>query len=242
MKVQIMIVPGPIANVEIPVGRTVLQACEKANEITSHDFVGLAGQKEVRVQNRKFSSTTKIPEGYSGSICSTPLNDGDVILIIQKIEGNDGVGIGALTCKVNDDEYALETPGEAQDILPTLGFSLENVSSFKINGETALLNQLIGLGDVVSITYSTEVSADDEDVDSVIFGHLGGEVKNVDIKDVYTIAELLEAHGNPDSLSNPHAVFHNGNVETDVETEIEVGDSIIVVPTTKTGTRVNYVL
>lgn len=165
MEVRIMVVPGRIARVSLEQVTvvTVLDACAAAAvQIPTVDWSGLAKDREVRVQNRKFSNTEEIPEGYTGSIFLTPLNEGDVVLILTKIKGN-AVGEGALTCQINGEEYALETPVEASKVLAeVVGIDLNMVVNILINDESAELSQLVGDGDKVQVFFKEEKSEHDE--------------------------------------------------------------------------------
>jgi ribosomal 50S subunit-recycling heat shock protein len=149
-EIKIMVVPGKICRVELSAGMTVLMACEQAErQMPGVGWLELAKDREVRVQNRKFSNTTEIPDGYFGTISGTALNDGEVVLILTKIKGNDP-GLGVLTCVVNGVEFALETPVEARVVLAQVaGYGLDKIGRILINGDEADLSQLVGDGDTI---------------------------------------------------------------------------------------------
>lgn len=158
-EIKIMVVPGKIARVELTSCMTVLDACMAAERmIPGVGWVELARDREVRVQNRKFSNTDQVPEGYFGTIGGTPLNDGEVVLILTKIKGN-VVGEAVLTCIVDGIEYALETPDAIANILANVaGHNLDEVKAIYINGEESPFDQLVGAGDEIEVEfYESEV-------------------------------------------------------------------------------------
>lgn len=161
MDIKIMVVPGKITKVTVPNGSTVLNVCEAAaQQIPGVDWVGLAKDREVRVQNRKFSNSEEIKEGTFGSISRTPLNDGDVVLILTKIKGNTDVGDGVLSCTINGEMYALESPEQVGKVLETvLGMDLSKVQSILINGAEAAANQLVGSDDDIKVVMKPEPQA-----------------------------------------------------------------------------------
>lgn len=155
-EVKIMVVPGKIARVEFVAGMTVLDACEAARrQIPGVDWTALAKDREVRVQNRKFGNTAEVPAGYFGSIQTTPLKDGEVILILTKIKGNaPAPGEGVLTCVINGVEYALETAERIDVVLAqVVGYDLSSVRAVYINGEDSPFDQLVGAGDEVEVHF-----------------------------------------------------------------------------------------
>lgn len=175
MEIKVMIVPGKIARVEVPAGATVLAACEMAErQIPGVGWMSLAADREVRVQNRKFSNTAEAVEGTAGSIHSTPLKDQDVVLVLTKIKGNAGEAV--LTCEVNGAEYALETPVTVHHLLAeVVGLDLSEVGAVAVNGDDADLDQLVGAGDEISVelvsTEETREPATAGTVTVVINGH-----------------------------------------------------------------------
>lgn len=159
MEIKVMIVPGKIARVDLASG-TVLDACASASQqYPDIDWVGLAKDREVRVQNRKYSNTDEVGEGYFGSISITPLNDGEVVLILTKIKGNEAV----LTCWIDGSEYALETPAPASTVLAeAAGINPEDVAYILINGEEAELSRLVGGEDRVEVVYHEDFDYEPE--------------------------------------------------------------------------------
>ncbi|MDO8669364.1 MAG: hypothetical protein Q7K65_03670 [Candidatus Buchananbacteria bacterium] len=158
MNVQIMVVPGPILDVTVPDGGTVMDVAVKAEEIKPEvEWVALTGGREVRVNKKMFSNVAEIDpdKGYVGSIKTTPLCNGDVILIITKIKGNDGSGV--LTCTVNGQDYALETPDTIANILrDVVGIDPDSVISVTVDEEDANLQDLVGNGDEIDVELSTD--------------------------------------------------------------------------------------
>lgn len=159
MEIKIMVVPGRVATVDLPEKATVVDAAKKAAEVMPNvpwlDLITVAGgkEREVRVQNKKFSNTSDVPEGYAGSVQTTPLEDGNVVLILTKIQGNE-TGIAVLTCYVNGEEYALETPVQVGKVLSEVaGIDLGKVKTITINGDAAQADQLVGDGDNVEIEF-----------------------------------------------------------------------------------------
>ncbi len=154
MTIKMMLVPGAICSLELPEGSTVLdaaQAAETAKPLASgQSWTELVKDREVRVQNRKFSNVEEVPEGYFGSINTTPLEDGQVVLILTKIKGNDAV----ITCYIDGKEFALETPVQAQMAMAeAAGIDLDDVDFIRINGEEAELDRLVGSGDRIEVIY-----------------------------------------------------------------------------------------
>lgn len=83
---------------------------------------------------------------------TTPLKDNDVVLIITKISGNDSPGLGVLTCTINGDPYALETPEQVGIVLEeAAGINEGDVQAVHINGEKVQLDQLVGDKDAVTV-------------------------------------------------------------------------------------------
>lgn len=169
MEIKIMVVPGKIARIDLVSGMTVLNACEQAERILPGiGWVELAKDREVRVQNRKYSNSAEIPEGYFGTIAGTPLNDGEVVLILTKIKGNGlldrfRVAPAVLTCTINGQEFALETPVEARLVLTEVaGFDLGEVDYILINGAPADPMQLVGNGDVLEVFLESEEELEPE--------------------------------------------------------------------------------
>lgn len=153
-EIKLMVVPGKIARVGLTAGMTVLDACEVAErQVPGVGWVALAQGREVRVQNRRFSNTAEVTAGCAGSISTTPLNDGDVVLILTKIKGNEPApGEGVLTCTIDGAEYALETPEQLSVVLANVaGYDLRQVRAVFINGEESPLDQLVGAGDEVEV-------------------------------------------------------------------------------------------
>jgi molybdopterin converting factor small subunit len=153
MEIKVMVVPGKIAKVQVSEGSTVLAACEAAaKQIPGVDWVNLAKDREVRVQNRKFSNCAEAKDGTFGSITNTPLNNGDVILVLTKIKGNTEPGYGALTCTINGEGYALETPEQIGKVLKdVVGINMDKIQSIMINGIEADSTQLIGSDDDIQV-------------------------------------------------------------------------------------------
>jgi len=181
-QITVMVVPGKIARVELVVGMTVLMACEQAErQIPGVNWVELAKSREVRVQNRKFSNTDEVVSGTFGSISRTPLNDGEVVLILSKIKGNEP-GLGALTCMIDGQEFALETPGEIGQILSDVaGYDLSQIRAIFVNGEESPFDQLIGNGDNITVEfvkadsdehYDDDAEQQQEEVTVTINGHV----------------------------------------------------------------------
>lgn len=170
MNVTIMVVPGRMTRVDLPGGATVVDLADKAKTILPDvDWPSLTREREVRVNKKKFSNVAEVDatKGYAGSILSTPLNDGDVVLIITKIKGNDGT-TGVLTCTINDEEYALETPDTIANILKDVAnINLDDVVSVEVNGEEANLQDLVGDEDYIVISFKSE-EVEDEDDEPVI--------------------------------------------------------------------------
>ncbi len=180
--IRIMVVPGRFATVEYQGGMTVLGAARAAaQQYPDVKWEALAMDREVRVQNRKYSNTGDIPEGYFGSVQTTPLEDGQIILILIKIKGN--AGEACLTCTVNGDEYALETPDDVGNVLRNVvGYDLDEVKTVYINGEASPLDQLVGNGDNITVEFvgdeepvkvvlATDTSAPEEEVTVTVNGH-----------------------------------------------------------------------
>lgn len=166
--VKIMVVPGKIARVELTSGMTVLDACETAErQIPGVGWTQLAKTREVRVQNRKFSNSAEVTAGFAGSIAITPLNDGEVVLILTKIKGNGGApGEGVLTVTIDGQEYALETPERLDVVLANVaGYDLNEVKSILVNGEESPLDQLVGSGDLVVVKFYGDEEEDEVEID-----------------------------------------------------------------------------
>lgn len=191
-EVKIMIVPGKIARVELLVsGMTVLDACEAARrQIAGVDWVALANDREVRVQNRKFSNTAEVVAGTFGSISTTPLHDGDVVLILTKIKGNaPAPGLGVLTVTIDGQEYALETPEQLGVVLANVaGYDITEIETMLVNGEESPFDQLVGAGDEVEIYFYGEDESEPIEEDL--------EEEKVNIDDLY--ANALAAEFPPD--------------------------------------------
>lgn len=157
MEVKIMVVPGKVATVYLSEKATVMdvakQAAKQKPEVPWLDLIRVGGSKEreVRVQNKKFSNTPEVPEGYAGSVHTTPLENGNVVLILTKIQGNE-TGVAVLTCYVNEQEYALETPVEARKVLSEVaGIDPVKIKAITVNGKKAELSQLVGDGDYIVV-------------------------------------------------------------------------------------------
>jgi len=153
-----MLVPGPLLDLEVPAGTTVLglaRAAQAQNTDATIDWVFLAKDREVRVNKRKFSNTSEIDatKGYVGSIVSTPLTAGQIVLIIKRLKGNDG-SAGVLTCTINNKGYALETPDTIANVLKNVvGIDPATVATVEVNWEPARLEDLIGDEDVIDVTF-----------------------------------------------------------------------------------------
>lgn len=159
-EIKLMVVPGRVVTVPLKGNKmTVIDAAkEAAKQLPNIDWLGMVdfgkggNPREVRVQNRKFSNVGKIPPGYFGSVHTTPLKDNDVVLIITKISGNDSPGLGVLTCTINGDPYALETPEQVGIVLEeAAGINEGDVQAVHINGEKVQLDQLVGDKDAVTV-------------------------------------------------------------------------------------------
>lgn len=194
-EIKIMVVPGKIARVELTAGMTVLDACEAAGrQIPGVDWVGLAKNREVRVQNRKFSNTAEVLAGCHGSISATTLNDGEVILILTKIKGNVAPGLGVLTVTIDGQEYALETPEQLSVVLANVaGYDLRQVRAVFINGEGSPLDQLVGSGDFVVVKFygddEEETPAEDEDEEEYLL-ELDSEEPEEEFEEEFEHVEL----------------------------------------------------
>lgn len=240
MNIRFMIAPGKSYSwTELPSGLTVLGLAEHANNNNfdnNVNFVEIVSNLGIRVNNRPFSSNESVGDDQAGSILSTTLNDGDVIIAMGKIKGNNN-RCPLLTCTVNDQEYCSDSPIEVGNMLTEIvGMSLDGIT-IKINGEDAQPNQWLCPGDVVT----TSGGARNSDDELVSFGRLKEGVSIVDLED--DIGSLLEE--NDEEVGEREAILHNGQfVEPgDYDNiELEAGDSVIIVPVSKTGKRASLVI
>ena len=70
--------------IDIPENSTVINACEIAHQQNPDiDWIHLAKNKRVRVNYRDYSNA-ETENGYYGSILTTPLSAGDIVLIFNK--------------------------------------------------------------------------------------------------------------------------------------------------------------
>jgi len=178
--IRIMVVPGRFATVEYQGGMTVLGAARAAaQQYPDVKWEALAMDREVRVQNKKFSNTDGVPEGYFGSITTTPLEDDQIVLIVTQIKGN--VGEACLTCIVDGAGYALVSPDEVGNVLrDVVGYDLDEVKTVYINDEASPIDQLVGNGDNITVEFvgepvevvlATDTSAPEEEVTVTVNGH-----------------------------------------------------------------------
>lgn len=193
MNVKLMVVPGKLVELSVPEGTTVLGLAQKAMEVKPGvNWVALAQDREVRVNKKKFSNNATVDsdKGYVGSIVSTPLDDYDVVLIITKIQGNEG---GVLTCTINDEDYALETPDTIANVLRGLtNINPDDVVSVTVNGdEEANLEDLIGDGDCIEVELSTDDVEDDEDDDDMPVIVVDGESFEADLEGKLAAIEAI---------------------------------------------------
>jgi len=170
MKVRLMLVPGKIVTVEVPEGSTVLDACTAASQNTETKLSGdkqwdeYAKKRQVRVQNKKYSNVKEINEkdGYCGSIWTTPLKDGYVVLILTKIEGNESGGVKMFT--IDGDEYALDDEEYCYGdyLADVLDVDVDTIDYIVVNGEKQEdLDCIIKAGDVAEVHYDKDTAAGD---------------------------------------------------------------------------------
>jgi hypothetical protein len=80
---------------------------------------------------------------------------------LTKIKGN--VGEAVLTCRVNGEEYALETPDTVANVLTNVvGYDLSEIERVIINDDYAHFNQLVGAGDCVQVIFTEPESEEYE--------------------------------------------------------------------------------
>jgi hypothetical protein len=174
--IKMMLVPGKIVSLSLEDGATVMDAARAAvAQKPECEWVELAKAREVRVQNKKYANTTEVTAGTFGSIHSTPLKDGEVILVLTKIQGNDAV----LSCTVDGEEFALESPVQVDTLLTSVvGVDLIAVEKIYLNGEEVELSRLVSRGDSISVEYyppKPEIQPEpDSDEDSVITVKING--------------------------------------------------------------------
>lgn len=182
MNIKIMIVPGVCKDVVVPDGSNVLTAAAAARVLaTDIDWVELAKAREVRVNGKKFSNTESVDEsqGFFGSITSTPLETGQVVMIVTKVKGN---GLCVLVCTVNGEQYSLETPDKLCNILASpVGMDVDNVASITVNGEVAHLEDMVGNGDDIQVSFVQEAGQIVQEGEALIV--VNGVGFNIDEKD-----------------------------------------------------------
>jgi len=233
--VKIMVVPGKIVSVDVAPGASVLDACAAAAaQKPEVEWEALACDREVRVQNKKYSNTEEVAEGYFGTISGTALNDGEVILILTKIKGNTSDGLGVITCTVNGQEFATDSPKEVGEFLVEVGFDLFQVASVRINGELAPHNQLVGNGDTISVEMVSEHNDDgmEESVATGIMADAVAYVRGLERQLADAQKELDEAQAYIEELEEaeeptpaPTVVF--GRLDGQLrQVEVEDGDTI----------------
>ena len=163
MNIKIMVVPGKIIYIEVADGATVMEVARQAASFNgSINGSELVRDREVRVNKKKFSNIEAVDkaDGYVGSVVTTPLEDGDIILVLKQIKGNEG---GALECVIDGQDYALATPDTIANILrDVVGKNPNDVISVKVNGDFAHLEDLVGDGDDIEVYFSTDAPADDK--------------------------------------------------------------------------------
>lgn len=156
MEIKVMVVPGRVVTVKVLQKSTVFEVCTAAGkEIPAVDWAGLAESREVRVQGLKFSNSEggewNKEDGEHGSIYTTPLEDGNVVLIITKIEGNGPETKFVLTCTINGQDYALATPIPIGEVLEDVAeIDLSKVAKVLVNGVKTDPNRLVADGDVIT--------------------------------------------------------------------------------------------
>lgn len=191
MRIQIIPVPGPVIEVSVPAGATVVDVAQEATKVKPDiNFVRLVHEREVRVNKRKFSNVADVDEaaGYAGSILSTPLDEGDVIAIVIKIQGNYGSN-GLLTCIINGQEYALETPDTIANVLKNvLHIDPATVASVTVDGDEANLEDWVGDEDDIEVEFEGE----DEDDDDPVITVCGENFKPDDAGKLAAIQAILE--------------------------------------------------
>lgn len=169
MNVKLMVVPGRLVELDVPAGTTVLGLAEKAKAVKPEvDWVGLVKNREVRVNKKKFSNSAEIDsaKGYVGSILVTPLAHFDVVLIITQIKGNEE---GVMTCTINGEGYALQTPDTIANVLRDLtDINPDDVVSVTVSGDEANLEDLIGDGDYIEVELKDDYEDDEDDDDSPV--------------------------------------------------------------------------
>jgi sulfur carrier protein ThiS len=242
MIIKMLIVPGKLAKVTVPAGSNCLQVAKAAAVIHPDvKWVELTGDREVRVQNRKFSNTDGVPDGYFGSIKNTALKNNDVVLILTKIKGN--VGDAVLQFTLNGEDFCAETPITIEDFLKNVvNVDLAKVSNVKINGTTAALDQLIGNCDALTCTIGTatstvaagtvsgdalkgindhvasleakiaELEGTNENKITVLFGHINEKIKTLILNTSDDEEyDIANVLENEDLLSSTNLVYCNGS-------------------------------
>jgi len=153
MTVKLMVAPGKLHTVQVPKDSTVLQVCGiLAQNEPDVQFVQLARDREVRVQNQKFSNVDGFDKdkGYVGSIETTPLQNGQVVLIMTKIKGN---GDGVFLVTINDEQYGLDAVQSIGETLSELlNVDTNVVDELTVNGRDADLDDLVGANDNIRFT------------------------------------------------------------------------------------------
>ncbi len=163
MTIKLMVAPGKLHTVQVPKDSTVLQVCEiLSQQEPGVQFVQLAREREVRVQNQKFSNVDGFDKdkGYVGSIETTPLQNGQVVLIMTKIKGN---GDSVFMVTINDEQYGLDAVqpiGEALSEL--LNVDIDVIDELTVNGRDADLEDLVRANDNIRYTLLDEGPDPDE--------------------------------------------------------------------------------
>ena len=118
--------PGKIEEIALNGGRSVADALE-AFELDAEGY-------EIRVNG-------------SPSDFDTELSDGDTVLLVKKIKGNqEFVRIGKLPGKI--EEYAFEDGSTIEDALETAGLDFEGYE-VRLNGSPADMDDYVSDGDTV---------------------------------------------------------------------------------------------
>ncbi len=180
-------VPGGVAEFQVEEGTTLLEALEQAAEIIgekrslgepafevhTEDYAGKGGQNTIdvpQVGGEILANFDKTTSRWTDIKWDRECNDGDVILVVPKIQGNQ------LLVEVNGETIAIYEPGDAEggtyagtvyQALNAAKLALTDGDVILVNGKIAEMNSELHAGDTVKVVNPEddyELIASEEDV------------------------------------------------------------------------------
>lgn len=233
IRVRVGRVPGTVTYIGLPAGANSKNALEEAAKVLGFklntEAYNEGGKTMVDVPN--INGEDQCVRDAQGNITevfwNTEIQDGDKVLIIPQVKGNQMVvEAGRAPGRLID--IAVEDGSSAREVLAAAGIKLVEGDMVTINGEEAEADDEVGEGDsVIAISKSL---LKPNVPSTVIVGRLREQLKVVEISDGDDLEDVV--HANIDAFDgDEEVVVHNGattNAKRLNGVAVNAGDSIVV--------------